>query len=422
MLPAPLSRRRASSLLRGAAALVLLVAAGCVPQPGGDRQAAALNASGGGAAPAGKRAAILLPLTGPNAEVGQALLKAAQLSMAAPGSPPLDSYDTAGTAEGASRAAGDALGKGAGIILGPLTSAETAAVAPVARAGGVPVLAFTSDSTQAGNGVWVLGITPAQQVRRLVLAVQAENKTKIAAVLPTTPYGDALAAGLIAAASAARLPEPRVVRPANGFGPINDALKDVSGYAQRRGAMEAEQRTARASRDQDTRRQAAEIGRRTVPPAPMDALLLGVTGELLGQVVPLLAFYDVGPDTVRVLGPATWAREAARQPALSGAWYAAPDPALRSGFEKQYTARYNAPARDFTTIAYDAAGIARATVGADGWTAGAMTRGEGFAGADGLIGLEAGGQVRRGLAIFEVDRGGSHIVQPAPQTLSAPGV
>jgi branched-chain amino acid transport system substrate-binding protein len=400
---------------------VLLAVAGCVPQPGGNRQASALNA-GGPAAPAGKRAAILLPLTGPNAEVGQALLKAAQLSMAAPGSPPLDSYDTGGTPDGASRVAAEALGKGAGIILGPLTSGETAAVAPVARAAGVPVLAFTSDATQGGTGVWVLGITPAQQVRRLVLAVQAENKTKLAAVLPTTPFGDALAAGLLAATSAARLPDPRVVRPANGFGPISDALKDVSGYATRRGAIEADQRTARASRDQDTRRQAAEIGRRPVPPPPVDALLLGVTGDLLGQVVPLLAGYDIGPDQVRVLGPATWAREAARQPGLAGAWYAAPDPKLRSGFEQQYTARYNAPARDFTTIAYDAAGIARATVGPEGWPVGALTRSEGFAGADGLVALEANGQVRRGLAIFEVDRGGSHIVQPAPQTLSAPGV
>jgi hypothetical protein len=39
-----------------------------------------------------------------------------------------------------------------------------------------------------------------------------------------------------------------------------------------------------------------------------------------------------------------------------------------------------------------------------------------------LIGLLPDGGVRRGLAIFEVDRGGAHIVQPAPQTLAAPGV
>ena len=43
---------------------------------------------------------------------------------------------------------------GAGIILGPLTSSETAAVAPVARQAGVAVLAFTNDPNQAQPGVY----------------------------------------------------------------------------------------------------------------------------------------------------------------------------------------------------------------------------------------------------------------------------
>src|SRR3954463_8032154 len=71
--------------------------------------------------PAGRRMAILLPLTGTSGDVGQSLLKAAQLATDAPGGPPLDGKDTGGNADGAARAAREALASGAGVILGPLT-------------------------------------------------------------------------------------------------------------------------------------------------------------------------------------------------------------------------------------------------------------------------------------------------------------
>ena len=136
--------------------------------------------------------ALLVPLSGANAERGADLLRAAQLAMATPGAPSMDVKDTGGTGPGAANAARAAIAAGDTLILGPLTSAETAAVAPVARPSNVPVLAFTSDRTQAQPGVWVLGLTPAQQVTRLVQAAQAEGKPRIAALLPANDTGRAM--------------------------------------------------------------------------------------------------------------------------------------------------------------------------------------------------------------------------------------
>jgi hypothetical protein len=259
-------------------------------------------------------------------------------------------------------------------------------------------------------------------VRRLVLAVQAEGKTRISAVLPQNLFGDALANGLIVAAHDAGLPDPKIVRAPYSFAGFNDALKTVSDYGNRRGAIETAQKAARTSNEPDARRRATELGQQPVPPPPMDALFIGATGDLLGQVVPLLAFYDVTPAQLRVLGPAPWLRDAPKQAALAGAWFAAPDPGARTAFEQQYMKAYSTPARDFTSLAYDAAGIARAIATPTGFPQAALTRPEGFAGSDGILALTPDGGVRRGLAIFEVDRGGAHIVQPAPQTLAAPGV
>ena len=394
------------------------------------------RAAPGGDVP-GHRVSILLPLSGPNADVGQALLRAAQLSLSQPGSPPLDARDTAGTPDGAANAARAALAGGAGIILGPLTAAETGAVAPLAVAAGVPVLAFTSDVTKAQPGVWTLGITPGQQVRRLVLAVQAEGKTRLAAVVPSNPFGDALASGMTAAAAEASLPPPRVEHYANSFPGLTASLKTVADYDSRRGAIEARQRAAHAAPSNPNAAAdpaATPPGTADTPPGiadtppavpdappPIDALLLGASGPLLGKAAPLLPFYDIGPGQVRILGPATWAREGAQLGALSGAWYAAPDPAMRAAYEQQYAAKYGAPPRELTDIAFDAAGVARAVADTIGFGGPALTRGQGFTGADGLFSLLPDGQVRRGLAIFEIDKGGSHIVQPAPMSLAMPG-
>ena len=72
-------------------------------------------------------------------------------------------------------------------------------------------------------------------------------------------------------------------------------------------------------------------------------------------------------------------------------------------------------------LAVDAASIARLLATGPGFSAGALTNPAGFSGVDGTIALLADGQVRRGLAVFEVQRGGAQMVAPAPQSFAAPG-
>jgi LppC putative lipoprotein. len=107
--------------------------------------------------------ALLVPLSGPLAPIGQSIKQAVQLAFSAPGAPPLDIRDTGGTPQGAAAAASAAIAAGDGLILGPLTKSDTQAVASVAHAANVNVIAFTNDETVAAPGVWPLGITPASR-------------------------------------------------------------------------------------------------------------------------------------------------------------------------------------------------------------------------------------------------------------------
>ncbi len=191
----------------------------------------------GGAA--AQHVAMLAPLTGPNSERGQSLVQAAQLALSAPGSPILDVKDTHGTPQGAAAAATEAIAAGAGLIIGPLTGAETAAAAGPAKRAGVAILAFTNDAAQAQPGVWTLGITPAQQVRRLVGASVAEGHGRFAALLPQNAFGTAMADALGQAANAAGVSPPAIRRYGSSMTAMNGAVRDLSGFTDRRGTGRA---------------------------------------------------------------------------------------------------------------------------------------------------------------------------------------
>jgi branched-chain amino acid transport system substrate-binding protein len=414
--------RRAFVLLIGTVSLAACFG-GYGYRPAGYGYGAGPVPLGGGAGrggPVGQRVAILLPLSGARADLGQNMLRAAQLALDGPGAPPLDPKDTGGTPQGAAAAAQQAIADGVGLILGPLTSPETAAVAPIARSANVALLAFTNDPSQAQPGVWTLGITPSQQVRRLVAAAQGQGKSEFAGLLPDSDFGHAMGQALTQATAGSGLPEPQVRFYAKGMPAINAAARDLSGYASRRGPIDAQIRQARELGTPEGRRQAQELAKSSIAPPSFNTLLLADTGEALAEIAAVLPYYDVDRSQVQILGPALWASPSSGSGQFTHAWYAAPDPAARSAFEQAYTAKYGSPPPSVADLAYDAASIAR-VLGGQGYSIGALTQPSGFVGADGWLALLADGQVRRALAVFTIERGGPQMLEPAPQSGNVPG-
>jgi ABC-type branched-subunit amino acid transport system substrate-binding protein len=352
------------------------------------------------------------------------MLQAVQLAFGAPGSPPLDIKDTAGNPQTAAIAAQQAIAAGDALIIGPYSAGETAAVSGPARTANIPVLAFTSDPSQAQPGVWVLGLTPDQQVARLVAAATAAGIGRFAALLPDNALGHAMGDALGTALAATGSPPPHIVRYANDMGSMNVAVRDVADYADRRAPIDAKVHTARALNTAEGRREVAELTRAAIPPPPFDSLLLADTGTPLAELATLLPYYDIDSPPVHIMGPALWGAVAARAgagAALNGARFAAPDPAARSAFDASFSAKYGIPSPPLADLAYDAALLARASLQAGGDPIAELTRPDGFVGADGVLGLLPNGHVRRSLAIFQIDGSTTTIADPAPQTLEGPG-
>ena len=361
-------------------------------------------------------------MTGPRADLGQVLLQAAQLAMRESPASILDVLDTGGTAAGAVAAVRTAISNGDSLILGPLTSAETAAVAPVARSSGIPVLAFTNDSNQSQAGVWPLGISADQQIQRLVAAAQAQGKMEFAGLLPDSDFGRAMATALKKATESASLRPPNIRMHPPSMAAITASARSLADYANRRGPLDAQVKAARALGTADGRRQAQELVKTPIPPPSFNILLLADTGDNLQEIAAILPYYDVDRAMVQIIGPALWADPASGSGAVQGAWYAAPDNTTRSNLEHDYAAKYGTPPPPLADLAFDAASVAKLILASGTNDTTLITQPGGFIGIDGWFSLLPDGQVRRSLAVFRIERAGPAMIDPAPQPAATPAL
>ena len=323
---------------------------------------------------------------------------------------------------GAATAAHTAIANGDRLVLGPLTSAETASVAPIARSANIPVLAFTNDAAQSQPGIWPLGISADQQIRRLVATAQAQGKTQFAALLPNSDFGRAMAMALGKAAEAATLQPPNIKMHPPGMAAITAAARDLSDYANRRGPIDAKVKAARELGTHEGRREAQELVKTPIPPPPFNVLLLADTGDELQEIAAVLPYYDVDRSVVQIIGPALWADPASSSGVVQGAWYAAPDSNLRSSLERDYAAKYGIAPPPLADLAFDAASVAKVVLDPRGPNVAVLTQPGGFVGTDGWFMLSPDGQVRRGLAVFRIERAGPEMIDPAPQLAGSPGL
>jgi ABC-type branched-subunit amino acid transport system substrate-binding protein len=351
------------------------------------------------------KVAVLLPLSGPNAELGKAMLEAAQLALFTTGSDKLTLVprDTTGTVDGAAAAAKAVIADGARLILGPLIADEAVAVRPIAQAAGVNVIAFATKTEVAGGNIFLMGFLPRQEVAREVSYAHQQGMNRFAALAPNSPYGHLMGDSLKEVAAA----EGATVTQVQYFDP---RLTDASAAIKRLLPAVA---AIKAGGAPDAAAPAAGA-------PPFDALLLPEGGDRLKQLADQLKAAGIDPAQVRLLGSGLWDDSSiVGDPALAGGWFAASPPDLRKDFAGRYQGAYGHPPPRLASLAFDAAALAAVLAkndGPDPFSAAAIQNPSGFTGVDGLFRFGPNGLVQRGLAVLEVDPGGDRVVSPAPQT------
>ncbi len=341
---------------------------------------------------------LLIPMSGESIDLGKSLLDAAVLAV-------YDKYsslsaheitarvellpkDTGDTIEGAEKAAQDAMQEGATIILGPVFSKQVNVVASSARHKNIPVITFSNNISVAGDGVYLFGFLPEQQVIRIVQYALTHNTNNIAALVPSNPYGAAIVKQLSSE-----------VRKHNGHvHPIEYYSEDMQSLDNNVG------RLARFLQDE---------------PSKGQSLFVAEGGDKLRTLTDTLNANGINPGNIQLLGTGLWDDpDLMKLPALSGGLFASSPPERYHTFEQHFMDTYSYKPERRASLSYDAVALAiniALASGGTGFPKFMLTDQAGFNGpANGIFRFHEDGSIDRGLSILMITPSGFRTVEPAP--------
>ena len=328
------------------------------------------------------RVALLVPMSGPNAGVGQSIANATTLALLDTKADKvrITTYDTS---MGAAAAANRALAEGNRLILGPLLAEDARVVGPIAAKASVPVISFSNDVSVAGNGVYIMGYNPGQSIERVVEFAKGKGLSEFAALVPKGMYGERSGTSLL-----------RAVEGAGG------TVVSMQTFDRTPASMTAAVKKLQAS-------------------SSYDALLIADSGRVALQLAPIVR--KNGGATARLLGTELWNTDSSlgSSPALRGAWFASVSDGLYGQLAGKYRARYGSAPFRLSALGYDAVlltvRIARDWRPGTPFPAARLRDAGGFSGIDGAFRFGRSGIAERALEVSEIGAGTYTVVAAAPK-------
>ncbi len=331
------------------------------------------------------RVALLLPVTGPDGDVGQSIANATALALSDTKvtNIRLITYDTGlGVAAATRRAIAD----GNKLILGPLRGDNVLEAAAVARPAGVPIISFSNDVGVAGQNVFLLGHLPNQSIDRVVRYAKAQGLNRFGGIVSANVYGQRAQSSLTSA-----------VRNAGG---------NLVGVQESDGSA--------ASADAAARR-LGQLGQ-------IDAVLIADSGRAAVVTVPSLRRH--GLKNAKILGTDLWNIDGslASKPPMYGAWFASVSDTLYNQYATKYRTRFGRAPLRLSSLGYDSV-LLVARVARD-WRPGSkfpvsqLTDPQGFIGVDGAFRFLSNGLTDRMLEVQEIQAGKFVTVNAAPTQFS----
>ncbi|MFZ1815508.1 MAG: penicillin-binding protein activator [Rhizobiaceae bacterium] len=297
--------------------------------------------------------------------------------------------DTQGQAASAQAAANEAVLEGSTAILGPVFSANVSAASAVTLPAGRTMFAYSTDSSVARRGVYLLSFTPQDDTQRIITYVISQGKRSILAFLPNNAEGS--------------LRESTLRQIAGQTGAIVQIIKyDRSGPS-------IEQAVTSAA---------------TFLPT-VDSIYIPEGGEIPNVIMQTARKQGLKTIGKLIIGSGTWESVKVTEPQLDGAVYPGRDTANFANFASRYETIYGSKPSVWAALGYDSVTLVTdltQRLGAkEGFTTAQIENPRGFSGINGIFRLRENGTAERGLAIYQVVNGETRIVSPAPTSFSRTG-
>lgn len=328
-----------------------------------------------------RRVGMLLPLSGPFAELGKSLKRSAEMSLFDHGQETLEIsfYDTKGTPDGAQAAYRDALKEGVSLVLGPVFSKSVLAVKDQAHQAGVRLITFSNDPTIAGGNILTFGFSASEQVESVFNHI-VQNHKVVAVVLPRSSYGNLVEGHLNRLRMRAPDVHFEIIYYSNTG---SDLIKELS----------------------------------PLQTLKINAIFIPEGGTTLSRIVSALLYQDISLENIQIYGTGQWEDELTlKNNTLQGALIPAPDPRLRTAFETKYNSTYGEKPIRLASLAYDLVSMVSALdrhFQGSPFALNNLKRQAGFEGIDGVFRFNENGQSERKLALMRLSPEGLRLIRAA---------
>lgn len=336
------------------------------------------------------RVALLVPSTIPGgaAAVAKELRNGAAMAMNDFGMNRIQLVikDTAGQAAVAQTKAGEAISEGSSMILGPLFAANVSAASGSTQPAGIPMLAFSTDTTIARRGVYLFSYTPQADTQRIIRYAASLGRKSITGFFPKNAEG---------------FLRERIFKETAGR--VGVAANIVQYERTPEGIQTA---VAAATQTAET----------------SDTLYIPEGGPVPPVILNALKNSGVDVSTKSILGSGTWESVKASDPVVQNAVYPGRDISAFNGFATRYQSQFGSRPGVQAALAYDAVTLASELVRingeADPYSRSSLESARGYKGINGAFRVRPDGTTDRGLAIYRIQGGRGTLVEGAISSFS----
>ena len=367
--------------------------------------------------------AVLLPLSGDNAAIGQSIRTSihAAILKNAPKTLNVSFYDSASDIN---ETMSDITAKNTGVIIGPVFANDARTVAQM-RPNNIPVLSFTSDATAVGNGVMTMALMPTNSVESIVREMKSDGTRHFIIMAPDTKSGHLMAGTAKNAASIYNVPLIGIFYyTENDSESIKNAVSAASMNTTR---TTAHTRARQVLSDilinerlttlekSGLNYQLDKLSRtETIGDIPYDAILFLGSGDDTKTLASFFRYYNVSSRDARFYGTTMWdGSDIAYDYTMTGAKFATL-PESSPEFQDIYQQISGTTPNRLASFGYDAATLAIGMLYTDKSNASYLLDPSGYNGNDGLFRLKPTGDNERALQIVRLDGAGhTTVVKPA---------
>jgi ABC-type branched-subunit amino acid transport system substrate-binding protein len=343
-----------------------------------------------GKIPESLHVAMLLPLEGKHMELGQYLLDAAQLAIHDLNSKHirLIPINTGTDSASLQKAVDKIIDEKIDIILGPVFAQEADYIHKKLQVLNrqIPILTLSNDiSLLNKKGLYLFGIMPDQQVRRIMQFAKKQGYSSIAAILPRNHYGEIVKAV------------------------VNHPQEEVTASV-----IESYEPSQSMANSQEVN----EAIMRLYKSNP-DALLIADGGAAARNIAQQIRLLQQDHKPIQILATSNWDDiKLHKLPAAFGSWYAnLPSKGIKS-FEHRFDENFGYKPARISVLAYEALIFIASLKKAHGSIRNSdFLNDVGFRGITGVFRLNEDGYVDRGLVINEITSNGIREIESAPSTL-----